>query len=87
MLLFQVGAEIPPEILNNVGALLFRQGLLEESRDHFDKALNRTKEEGSDDDTYYSQIAISIRSVGELINFKLLIKCDPFKWKRWQEFD
>ena len=69
MLLFQVGAEIPPEILNNVGALLFRQGLLEESRDHFDKALNRTKEEGSDDDTYYSQIAISIRSVGELIKF------------------
>ena len=67
-MVFQVGAEIPPEILNNVGALLFRQGQLEESRDHFEKALNRTKEEDSDDDTYYSQIAISIRSDADTLD-------------------
>ena len=59
--MLKVGAEIPPEILNNVGALQFRQGHLEESKKCFEKAMDRTKEEGSEDDTYYSQIAISIR--------------------------
>jgi RNA polymerase-associated protein CTR9 len=57
----QVGADVPPEILNNVGALQYRPGQLEEARDYFEKALERTKEEASEDDTYYSQIAISIR--------------------------
>jgi RNA polymerase-associated protein CTR9 len=47
--------------LNNVGALQYRPGQLEEARDYFEKALERTKEEASEDDTYYSQIAISIR--------------------------
>jgi RNA polymerase-associated protein CTR9 len=57
----QVGADIPPEILNNVGALMYKPGNLEEAREYFEKALERTKEERMEDETYYSQIAITLK--------------------------
>lgn len=39
----KVQAEIPPEILNNVGALYYRLGNLDESRKYFEQSIERAK--------------------------------------------
>merc|ERR1719495_3025995 len=57
----KVEAEVPPEILNNVGSLNFRLGKLEESRECFETALTRAEAEAEDDERYYKQIIITIR--------------------------
>merc|ERR1712013_681426 len=57
----KVEADVPPEILNNVGSLNFRLGKLEESRECFETALARAEAEAEDDERYYKQIIITIR--------------------------
>ena len=46
----KVEAEVPPEILNNVGSLNFRLNKLEESRECFESALGRAEAEAEDDE-------------------------------------
>ena len=57
----KVEADVPPEILNNVGSLNFRLGKHEEARDCFETALSRAEAESEDDETYYKQIMITVR--------------------------
>ena len=57
----KVEADVPPEILNNVGSLNFRLGKAEESRECFEAALNRAEAEAEDDERYYKQIMITVR--------------------------
>jgi len=57
----KVEADVPPEILNNVGSLNFRLGKLEEARDCFETALQRAEAESAEDERYYRQIMITIR--------------------------
>lgn len=55
-----VHCEIPPEIYNNVAALHFRLGHLEESAENYQLALERCQEEESNDEHYYSSISVTI---------------------------
>ncbi|KAG8230222.1 hypothetical protein J437_LFUL010850 [Ladona fulva] len=55
----KVHADIPPEILNNVGALHFRLGNLEESKKYFDESLARCHKEAEHDPQYYNAIAVT----------------------------
>ncbi|XP_018323793.1 RNA polymerase-associated protein CTR9 homolog [Agrilus planipennis] len=55
-----VQAEIPTEILNNVGALHYRLNNLEESKKYLEEALVRTKSEAEHDPQYYNSIAVTI---------------------------
>lgn len=48
----KVEADVPPEILNNVGSLNFRLGKLEEARDCFETALQRAEAESAEDERY-----------------------------------
>jgi len=57
----KVEADVPPEILNNVGSLHFRLNKLQDAKECFETALDRAKAEAEDDERYYSQIAITIR--------------------------
>ena len=57
----KVGAEPPPEILNNMGSLHYRLGNIEEAKDHFERAYERTKEEIMEDEAYYKEISYTIR--------------------------
>ena len=57
----QVEAEVPPEILNNVGSLNFRLGKLEEAKQCFETALERAEAESEEDERYYKQIMVTIR--------------------------
>merc|ERR1719471_1983902 len=57
----KVEAEVPPEILNNVGSLNFRLGKLDESRECFESALGRAEAEAEEDERYNKQIMITIR--------------------------
>ena len=50
----KVEADIPPEILNNVGALHFRLGNMEESKKCFEQALERCKQEAEQDPQFYN---------------------------------
>ncbi|GAB6031101.1 protein required for normal CLN1 and CLN2 G1 cyclin expression [Chamberlinius hualienensis] len=56
----KVEAEVPPEILNNVGALQFRLGNLTEARKCYEVALERTQNESHHDEQYYNCIAVTI---------------------------
>ena len=58
----KVEAEVPPEILNNVGSLNFRLGKLDEAKQCFETALERAKAESEEDEGYYRQIMVTIRS-------------------------
>uniref|UniRef100_A0ABD2W7J2 UDP-N-acetylglucosamine--peptide N-acetylglucosaminyltransferase SPINDLY n=1 Tax=Trichogramma kaykai TaxID=54128 RepID=A0ABD2W7J2_9HYME len=51
--------DIPPEIMNNVGALLYRLQRLDESRKHFEEALTQLKDYTQQDESYYKSIAIT----------------------------
>jgi RNA polymerase-associated protein CTR9 len=57
----KVEADIPPEILNNVGSLQFRLGNMEEGLKCFEAALVRCQKEAEDDESYYNQIGITVR--------------------------
>ena len=56
-----VGADIPPEILNNIGSLHFRLGSMEEAMKCFEDALGRCNSLKEEDETYYNQIGITVR--------------------------
>ena len=57
----KVGAEPPPEILNNMGSLQYLLGNVAESKDYFEQAYQRTKEEAVDDEQYSKEISYTIR--------------------------
>ena len=57
----KVEAEVPPEILNNVGSLNFRLGKLDEAKQCFETALERAEAESEEDEGYYRQIMVTIR--------------------------
>jgi len=57
----KIKAEIPPEILNNVGSLYYRIGKHEEALQCFEQALERANIESEEDESYYKLIAITIR--------------------------
>ncbi|XP_044738203.1 RNA polymerase-associated protein CTR9 homolog isoform X2 [Chrysoperla carnea] len=56
----KVGDEIPPEIFNNVGALHYRLGNLEEAKKNLEESLERSKVEAAEHDPqYYNSIAVT----------------------------
>uniref|UniRef100_UPI00358F4B51 RNA polymerase-associated protein CTR9 homolog isoform X2 n=1 Tax=Myxine glutinosa TaxID=7769 RepID=UPI00358F4B51 len=55
----KVQADVPPEILNNVGALHCRLGNLGEARKYYTAALERAQAEAEQDDQYYSSISVT----------------------------
>lgn len=55
----KVQADVPPEILNNVGALHFRLGNLGEAKKYFMASLDRAKAEAEHDEHYYSAISVT----------------------------
>ncbi|XP_018410914.1 PREDICTED: RNA polymerase-associated protein CTR9 homolog [Nanorana parkeri] len=55
----KVQADVPPEILNNVGALHFRLGNLGEAKKYFLASLDRAKAEAEHDEHYYSAISVT----------------------------
>lgn len=56
----KVKADIPPEILNNVAALHYRLGNLEEARTKVESALERTKAVAHNDNHYYDSISVTM---------------------------
>ena len=56
----KVEADIPPEILNNVGSLHYRQSETAKALECFEGALVKCQRD-SDDDPYYNQISVTIR--------------------------
>jgi len=57
----KIAADVPPEILNNVGSLYYRTGKFKESLQCFEEALERANLESEEDERYYKLIAITIR--------------------------
>merc|ERR1719210_2118173 len=57
----KVEADVPPEILNNVGSLNFRLHKMEEARECFETAFSRAESEAEDDERYYKQIMVTVR--------------------------
>uniref|UniRef100_UPI003AAA2433 RNA polymerase-associated protein CTR9 homolog isoform X2 n=1 Tax=Centroberyx gerrardi TaxID=166262 RepID=UPI003AAA2433 len=55
----KVQADVPPEILNNLGALHFRLGNLGEAKKYFLASLDRAKAEGEHDEHYYNAISVT----------------------------
>jgi len=55
----QLGADVPPEILNNVAALQFRLGNLPSAEAGFEQALERSKSEQEHDEKYYNAISLT----------------------------
>ncbi|KAK3734151.1 hypothetical protein QZH41_017122 [Actinostola sp. cb2023] len=55
----KVQADVPPEILNNVGALHFRLGNLKEAKRFYESALERSKQESHNDEGYYNAISVT----------------------------
>ncbi|XP_018570390.1 RNA polymerase-associated protein CTR9 homolog isoform X2 [Anoplophora glabripennis] len=55
-----VQAEIPTEILNNVGALHYRLSNLDEANKNLEEALVRAKVEAEHDPQYYNSISVTI---------------------------
>eukprot|EP00118_Oscarella_pearsei_P009930 m.58713 g.58713 ORF g.58713 m.58713 type:complete len:1092 (+) comp34825_c0_seq5:588-3863(+) len=60
MLKSKVRAEVPPEILNNVGTCYAELHDLEEAKRHYDMALERAEAESKRDETYYHGISVTI---------------------------
>ncbi|XP_022088278.1 RNA polymerase-associated protein CTR9 homolog [Acanthaster planci] len=56
----KVQADVPPEILNNVGALHFRLGNLQEAKRYYEASLLHSKAEAEHDETYYGAISVSV---------------------------
>ncbi|CAH3158758.1 unnamed protein product [Porites lobata] len=55
----KVKADVPPEILNNVGALHFRLGNLNEAKRFYESSLERCKQESQADESYYNAISVT----------------------------
>ncbi|OWF42944.1 RNA polymerase-associated protein CTR9 homolog isoform X2 [Mizuhopecten yessoensis] len=55
----KVEADVPPEILNNVAALHFRLGNLQEAKKCYEASLERSKSDAQHDETYYSAISVT----------------------------
>jgi len=55
----KVKADVPPEILNNVGALHFRLGNLNEAKRFYESSLSRCKQESQADESYYNAISVT----------------------------
>ena len=55
----KVQADIPAEILNNVGALHYRLDNYQEAKIYLDEALERCKAEAEHDAQYYNSIAVT----------------------------
>ncbi|XP_015748748.1 PREDICTED: RNA polymerase-associated protein CTR9 homolog [Acropora digitifera] len=55
----KVKADVPPEILNNVGALHFRLGNLNEAKRFYESSLERCKQESNADESYYNAISVT----------------------------
>lgn len=55
----KVQADVPPEILNNVGALHFRLGNLIDAKKYYEASLERSRNECQHDEQYYNCIAIT----------------------------
>lgn len=56
----KVQVDIPPEIYNNVAALYFRLGNLQEASKNYQLSLERCQAEGPNDEHYYSSISVTI---------------------------
>ncbi|XP_033646150.1 RNA polymerase-associated protein CTR9 homolog [Asterias rubens] len=56
----KVQADVPPEILNNVGALHFRLGNQPEAKRYYEASLKRAHFEAEHDETYYGAISVSV---------------------------
>jgi RNA polymerase-associated protein CTR9 len=54
-----VGVDIPPEILNNIGALHFKLEHFHEAKSYYEQALERCKQESIQDETYYNGLAVT----------------------------
>lgn len=57
----KVGADVPPEIFNNMGSLHYLLGNTDKGRDFFEKSMERATEETAEDETYYKEIGYTIR--------------------------
>ncbi|KAL4224746.1 protein required for normal CLN1 and CLN2 G1 cyclin expression [Mactra antiquata] len=55
----KVEADVPPEILNNVAALHFRLGNLQDAKKYYTASLERSRAEAQHDETYYSDISVT----------------------------
>lgn len=60
-------APIPPEIYNNIAALLFSTEAYEESEQYYNLALKRCEEERANNEDHYSSIVVTIQyNIGRL---------------------
>ncbi|XP_076802913.1 RNA polymerase-associated protein CTR9 homolog isoform X1 [Clavelina lepadiformis] len=57
----RVQADVPPEILNNIAALHFRLGNLNEAKKYYEVALKRCEEESNHDALYYRSIMVTMQ--------------------------
>lgn len=57
----KVNEDIPPEILNNVAALHYRLGHLNEAKMKLDSAIDRAKIESEQDLQYYDSISVTMK--------------------------
>jgi RNA polymerase-associated protein CTR9 len=55
-----VGVDIPPEILNNIGALHFKLENFLEAKSYYEQALERCRQEAIQDETYYNGLAVTV---------------------------
>ncbi|GFU22362.1 RNA polymerase-associated protein CTR9 homolog [Nephila pilipes] len=55
----QVGADVPPEILNNVGALHYRLGNLQDAKKFYEASLDRARTDAEHDEHYYNSISVT----------------------------
>ena len=57
----KVQAELPPEILNNVAALHFRLGNMEEAKKYYTASVGRAEAEAEHDEHYYKSIQVTTK--------------------------
>ncbi|GBN80056.1 RNA polymerase-associated protein CTR9 [Araneus ventricosus] len=55
----QVGANVPPEILNNVAALHYRLGNLQDAKKFFEASLEHARKDAEQDENYYNAISVT----------------------------
>ncbi|GFY42850.1 RNA polymerase-associated protein CTR9 homolog [Trichonephila inaurata madagascariensis] len=55
----QVGADVPPEILNNVAALHYRLGNLMDAKKFYEASLDRAHSDAQHDEHYYNAISVT----------------------------
>nr|XP_054761257.1 LOW QUALITY PROTEIN: RNA polymerase-associated protein CTR9 homolog [Lytechinus pictus] len=55
----KVQADVPPEILNNVGALHYRLGNIQEAKRYYEASLEHSRREREHDEMYYNSISVT----------------------------